>query len=129
MHPWSRMKVSASLSSSRVVIPGRIVRARWLRQAARMRPEVCIFSISSGFFSRNVGSALMSGPSAARSFDEALVLAHQELGLDLLHGVEGDADDDEDGGAAEVEARGRRGAGDDARAQRQHHGDDGEEQG
>ena len=59
MQPWSRMKVSASLSSSRVVIPGRIDSARWLRQAARMRPEVCIFSISSGLFRRKVGSALI----------------------------------------------------------------------
>src|SRR6202043_2652135 len=38
-----------------------------------------------------------------RSLDEPLVLAHQELGLDLFHGVQRDAHDDEDGRAAEVE--------------------------
>src|SRR5215204_2218582 len=36
---------------------------------------------------------------------EALVVAHHELRLDLLHGVEGHADDDQDRGAAEVEVR------------------------
>src|ERR1022692_1076292 len=57
-----------------------------------------------------------------RSLDESLVLAHQQLGLDLFHGVEGHADDDEDGRAAEVEA-GRGDAGEDGGEQRQHHRD------
>src|SRR5207237_5672401 len=37
------------------------------------------------------------------SSQEALVVAHHELALDLLHGLEGDAHHDEDGRAAERE--------------------------
>src|SRR6202035_4310787 len=44
------------------------------------------------------------------SLDEPLVLAHQELRLDLFHGVEGNADHDQDRRAAQIEA-GRRDAG------------------
>ena len=44
---------------------------------------------------------------------EAFVVAHHQLRLELLHGVEGDADDDQQRGAAEVEARGRAGGRDD----------------
>src|ERR1700694_6133858 len=43
----------------------------------------------------------MSAPPA--SLDESLVLAHQELGLQLLHGIECDANHDQDRGPAEVE--------------------------
>src|SRR3712207_1254619 len=42
-----------------------------------------------------------------RSLEEAFVVAHHELRLQLLHGVERDADDDEDRRAAEVEVRRR----------------------
>src|SRR5919107_228203 len=38
---------------------------------------------------------------------EALVVAHHQLRLELLHGVEGDAHDDEQRGAAEEEVRAR----------------------
>src|SRR5215208_1612217 len=37
---------------------------------------------------------------------EALVVAHHQLRLELLHRVQGDADDDQDRGSAEVEVRG-----------------------
>src|SRR5439155_24702874 len=36
------------------------------------------------------------------SFDEAAVLAHDQLRLELLHRVEGDADDDQEGCASEI---------------------------
>ena len=39
----------------------------------------------------------------AALFQEALVVAHHQLGLELFHRVEGYADDDQDRGAAEVE--------------------------
>src|SRR3954452_9177921 len=38
-------------------------------------------------------------------FEEALVVPHHQLRLELLHRVQRDADDDEDRGAAEVEVR------------------------
>src|SRR3954452_20245439 len=44
---------------------------------------------------------------AAYLFEEALVVAHHQLRLELLHRVQRDADDDEDRGAAEEEVRRR----------------------
>src|SRR5258706_5107873 len=58
--------------------------------------------------------------------DEALVLPHEQLGLDLFHGVQGDADDDQHRRAAQVEAGGGH-AGEEAGQQRQGHRDDGQE--
>src|SRR5438132_10639807 len=49
---------------------------------------------------RFLGSA--PAQAAARP-EEAFVVAHDELRLDLLRGVHGDADEDEQRGAAEVE--------------------------
>src|SRR5689334_7636794 len=42
-------------------------------------------------------------PGVARLLQEALVVAHHQLCLELFHRVEGDADDDQDRGAAEEE--------------------------
>src|SRR5215211_2229395 len=52
------------------------------------------------------------------SLQEAFVVAHHELRLELLHGVKGDADHDQDRGAAEVEVRRR--LVDEDRRQRRH---------
>src|SRR6185295_815169 len=56
--------------------------------------------------------------------EEALVVAHHELAVDLFHGLEGDADDDEDRDAAEGES-GDVGHGDD---QQREHRDGGQEE-
>src|SRR5690348_7574412 len=60
------------------------------------------------------------------SLDEASVLAHDQLRLQLLHGVERDAHDDQDRGAAEVHLL-VRDARDLRRADRQDHRDEAEE--
>src|SRR5579883_813510 len=54
------------------------------------------------------------------SLHEALVVPHQDVGLDLLHGLEGDPDDDEEGRPRQVE-------GQLAREPRQEDGPDGDE--
>src|SRR5437870_2948043 len=48
-------------------------------------------------------SAVSAAGHPARLFQEALVVAHHQLGLELLHRVEGHADDNQDRGAAEEE--------------------------
>src|SRR5579863_7908358 len=58
MQPWSRMKVSASRSSSIVVTPSWTDAARWARHSPRMRPLTRIFSTSSGRLSRNASTRL-----------------------------------------------------------------------
>src|SRR5258708_2735188 len=45
----------------------------------------------------------LAAASAATLGNEAVVLADDELGFDLLRGIHGDADDDEQRGAAKVE--------------------------
>ena len=45
--------------------------------------------------------------SLGRALEEALVVAHHQLRLELLHRVQRDADDDQDRGAAEVEVGAR----------------------
>src|ERR1035438_7594273 len=58
------MKVSASRSRSMARIPGRVVAARWARQAPRTRPAARILSISSGLLSRkpSIFTAAASSP-------------------------------------------------------------------
>src|SRR3990172_5176708 len=51
-------------------------------------------------YTRSSLSSLKAGPASA---DETLVVAHHELGLKLAHGVEHDADDDQEAGAADGE--------------------------
>src|SRR5688572_1477348 len=49
-------------------------------------------------------SAPPEGPGPrARAPQEALVVAHEQVGLHLAHGVQGHAHDDQEAGAAEVE--------------------------
>src|ERR1700739_2726425 len=60
------------------------------------------------------------------SLDEASVLAHDQLGLQLLHGVERDADDDQDRRTAEVHLLVRN-ARDLGRGDGQDHGDEAKE--
>src|SRR6266446_7543205 len=43
-----------------------------------------------------------------RSPDEPLVIPHEQLGLDLLHGLDNDADDDEEARSAKGDGRDRR---------------------
>ncbi len=50
------------------------------------------------------GAPIMTYRRISASPDEALVVAHHELRLDLLHGLHDDGDDDQEGRAAEAEA-------------------------
>src|SRR5205807_3879652 len=77
------------LTSSRRMSPVEI----WGMPYSRVRKSAC------------VPLPLPGGPNSNRftaSSDEAAVLAHDQLGFELLHGVERDADHDQDGGAPEV---------------------------
>src|ERR1039457_6598511 len=72
------MKVSASRSRSMTRSPGRVVAARWARQAPSTRPAARIFSISSGRLSRkpSIFTAAASSPGRLRAEHGQDLLGH-----------------------------------------------------
>src|SRR5215217_3642582 len=121
------------------------------RTAARKRSPVATIGVPSRFDSRGAWvpfpapgaprrtMAFMRPwpPPRRRSSDEPLVLADEELRLELLHRLDDDADDDQDARAAEGEAlelrldqgNERRQGRNDAEEQRAGHGDPGHDAG
>src|SRR3954470_25022563 len=74
--------------------------ARWSRPRRSARIGACVPLPAPGAPSRTRTFI----PFVVTSADEPLVVAHHELRLDLLHGLDDHADDDEDAGAAEAES-------------------------
>src|ERR1700712_1616198 len=123
-----------SLTAARRMLPvakyGRpkscVIRSAWVPWPAPGGPTRMRFSSDTGALAASLRTGASRPPVPGRSgilLEEAFVVAHHQLGLELLHGVEGHADDDQQRGSAELERLRRTGEGDHDRRQR---GDRGE---
>src|SRR4051812_30107098 len=101
-------------------------RSAWVPLPAPGGPIRIRFSSDTGALAASFRTGASRPPVPGRSgilLQEAFVVAHHQLGLELLHGVEGHADDDQQRGSAEVERLRRARGGDHDRRQRRDGGE------
>src|SRR3954462_13258155 len=94
------------------------MRSAWVPFPAPGGPTRMRFSSDTDALTGSLRTGASRPPVPGRSgilLEEALVVAHHQLGLELLHRVEGHADDDQQRRAAELEGLRRAGDRDDDR--------------